>query len=718
MLGAAYVACSIAPLCSAALKRGGDLAWIDPAAIRFYKVSDSTARNLLYRGGVLAAGMLLLLLDAFPERWRNWVRAQEPAELEAGLLAAVAAWSFSLFLAGGLSAPLPGLALFLGLLLAIRLLSRQEPRALPMLARCLFVALSCGAAIAALIFAWHEATHLLICGLLLFLPSIEKRLGLRRIPRRFAASLVLILLLCAFWATIPPPVFRFPLDLSRLPPNLLTFYEEHLNVFALGPALRLGAHFDPSEVRPAYGWAVPLLMAALHRIAGCPIDIGTFLKISFALKYAFVCCGAIALYLYGRRRLLPALLFSLWVLSWNDSASPALEANHSAARFIGVPVFFLVLWSVRRRSFPFLLAVAAPALWLCALINPETALALFASALVYVWFRWRDDRAARLGRSLALLATVSPAALLYRGGMLPLFASGFGGTDFAASPVPFAVVLLALVVWADVAASLVARSPKNAYRAAAAAFLLIWSAYYVNRPWPSNLDISLYVFAFFALDIVRAAAFRAASFPRRAGFLMLIAVAAPLLTDALASSSRDLLWQFRRSTSIFHASRPDRVASGVIISADFAARLNAARAVWLKYSRPGDPCLVLSSHPVFLSEATCVSRLPFADPFQAITIKNELREVDAIRSSRGKELFLEPLEDLADEDRRDVYARLRAEISAGFRLRARPPHLEVWERREISIISNPAVGGNRPEHGSGGLKTCSAKASSSSIPSR
>ncbi len=525
----------------------------------------------------------------------------------------------------------------------------------------------------------------MICGLLLFLPAVEKLLGTRRgLPRRFKAALALGLIICVFSATVPPSAFRFPLDLSHLPPDLLTFYEMHLSIFTLDSAMRLGGHFDFSGVQPFYGWAAPLLMAALNRVAGCPIDIGTFLKINFVFQFAFVGCALLSLYLYGGRRLLPALLFCLWALSWNNAATPTLEANHSAIRFIGVPLFFLVLWSVRRKSFPLMAAAAAPTLWLCAFINRETALALFASALVYAWFRWRDDgRPARLRRTLALVAAVSPAALLCRSEIMSWYSSGFGGSDFAAAPAPFAVVLLALIVWADVASSSGPNSPKNAFRTAAAAFLLIWEAYYVNRPSPSNLDVSLYVFGFFALDAVRAAAFKAANAPRRAGTLLLIAVAAPLLTGALMESSRDLLWMFRRPRSIFHASEPGLVASGVRVPADFAGRLNAASAAWRTYSRPGEPCLVLTSHPIFLSAATCVSSLPFADPFQALTLENDRRELDAIHSSRAKDLFIEPSADLTDGERREAFDRLRAAISADYRLRVKTPHLEVWGRRAL-----------------------------------
>lgn len=682
MLGAAYAACALAPLCAAALSRGADLAWIDPATIRFYKVSDAVPRNFLYRAGVLAAGLLLLGLDAFPARWREWIRAQNPAELEAGFLAAVAAWAYALF-SGGFSAPVRELAFFLGLLLAVRLLSRGKPEALPAASRALLAALTCAAALSALIFAFGEPAHVFACGLLLFHPWIEKRLGLRRgLARRHTPAVVLAVLFGVFWVTIPPSAFRFPLDLSRLPPDLLTFYEGHLNIFALGPALQLRAHGGWSGVQLLYGWAAPLLMVGLNRAFGCPIGIGTYLKLSFALKYAFVCCALIAYYLYSGRRLLPSALFSLWALSWNNSASPALEANHSAVRFIGVPFFFLVLWFVRRRPFRILFAAAVPALWLCALINPETALALFAALLVYAWFRWRDDGLpARLRRTFALVAAVAPAALLYRSGLMSLLATGFGGSEFASSPAPYAVILLALIVWAAVAASPDARSPKNAFRAAAAAFLLIWGAYYVNRPLPSNLDVHLYVFAFFALDIVRAAAFKAPSVPRRIGLLMLVAVAAPLLTGALTASEGDLLWQFRRPQSIFHPAAPGRVASGVQVSAAFSAELSAAREAWRKYSRPGEPCLLLVSHPVFLAEAACVPAFPFADPFPAFLRADDPRELGAIRSSPARTLFIEPDRDLADDDRRDYFDRLRAGISGEFRLRANTPHLEIWERR-------------------------------------
>ncbi|HEX4046534.1 MAG TPA: hypothetical protein VH309_01795, partial [Elusimicrobiota bacterium] len=389
MLGAAYAACALAPLCAAPLRRGGDLAWIDPAAIRFYKVSDSVPRNMLYRAGVLAAGLLLLLLDASPPRRRRWLDAQDPAELEAGFLAAAGAWACVLF-SGGFSEPLRELSLFLALLIAVRLLSRGKPDALPSASRALFAALCVTAAVSALAFARGEVLHPLVCALLLYLLWRERRPG-PNLSRRSAAAFVAGVLVCAFPLTIPPSAFRFPLDLSRLPPNLLTFYEGHLNIFALGPALQLRAGAGFSHVQLLYGWAAPLLMVFLDRVAGCPIGIGTFLKISFVFKYAFVCCAALGFYFYGGRRVLPALLFSLWPLSWNNAASPALEANHSAVRFIGVPAFFLALWSARRLPFPLLLAVAAPALWLCALVNPETALALFAAALVFAWFRWRRD---------------------------------------------------------------------------------------------------------------------------------------------------------------------------------------------------------------------------------------------------------------------------------------------------------------------------------------
>jgi hypothetical protein len=90
---------------------------------------------------------------------------------------------------------------------------------------------------------------------------------------------------------------------------------------------------------------------------------------------------------------------------------------------------------------------------------------------------------------------------------------------------------------------------------------------------------------------------------------------------------------------------------------------------------------MLTSHPIFLSEATCVSSLPFPDPFQAFTLENDRRELGAILASRAKYLFIEPAQDLTDDDRRDAYARLRVAIAAAYRPREKTPHLEVWERR-------------------------------------
>ena len=723
LLGFLFSGYAIFFYCAKELRQNSNLAWINPYHVQNFGIYDSVPRNFLFPIGLLAIGVILISLEIFHKRWAAWMDSQKPLYPWIGLISITCAWTLYTLMARLGIDPIFWLSVFAVFQITIFYLYNYRPKFIPIIFNKFLVNL-----LLLLIFSvilkiileifikFIPKNYLLLplCVLLLCLPEIEKIFRLHiSTPRRYNWIFILGTFFIGFLTTIPPTAYLYPLDLS--PVEGVSSFEYHLNAFVMRPALQLSHKLpDISHVRPLYGWGYPLLMIAINRLANVPVDFATFVKISYPLSWAYFCCAFLAFYFYSGRRLLLTLILSILPLPWNILMSPPLFANLSAARYIGIPCFFLLLWKCRHSSYPVLVTVFAPTLALCALINPETSIALFGAILVYIWYRWRQEGwLPRITKTVIATTVITIFTIFCIYGAIKLtvlsaqafsfidfsqqlqmmvdFASGYGGLKFIIHPTPFVIGLLSISIWANIATRNTSLSPKNAYRAAAAAFILVWGAYYINRPDPINLIAHLYVFTFFIIDLLRLYAIEINKLRMRPPLtinvygtalitiLLLIVGVAPLLTNA----SDDLIAKLRRGGSSFRPHSSD-VVSGVHIPRELLTEMNALRTVWRKYSKTEDPCLMLTAHPIFASEVTCHSDLPFADPFEAITTKDYCQLLDSLESSRAQYLFITPQDKLPNDAWRGYYAHLRDDLSAYYRLRESTPYLDVWQRRPLT----------------------------------
>jgi hypothetical protein len=550
-------------------------------------------------------------------------------------------------------------------------------------------------------------------GLLLSLPLMGF-ISARTFSSSWKRGLTLCILTLYFFIAIPVRFLHAIPDFSRFSPIEIMHIESHWSLFVWDAASRLSAGKQLfTQVRPNYGLGLPLLISILNRF-GLYQNIRSLLWLGFFSNYIFAVCVFYTLYVYSNRNFLLATLLSLCELDYFESGT-LLYPNQSTLRFIGIPLFFLALWKLRNRDFSKSLQWMAPFLGFCCLYNPETGVALFIAFGAYLWFRESQEKLSLrashltigtvciavsavvwLGVSLLLLSAKPAYMPSLRGAadLLSAFSSGYGGYYFFMSPVPFIIALVSLSFLFSVAVRDVLCSPKNAFRASAAVFIIVWGAYYINRPAAGNLHTYMYVFSFLMLDILRAYAANTrrilrAVFKNKNPMLLaengkwllsaglLVAFVAPAITD----SADNMLQAVRKPSLTFSRDTTD-VLSGVRLPHTLYLQLLSEQATWKKYSRPQDPCVVFSSHPVFLPPLTCYVDLPVADTFtEVFTKKDYFHLINVTRSLHPKFIFLESLQDQAEPLRTAYYRLVRQYLSADYKPFSKEAHLDVWSLR-------------------------------------
>jgi hypothetical protein len=256
---------------------------------------------------------------------------------------------------------------------------------------------------------------------------------------------------------------------------------------------------------------------------------------------------------------------------------------------------------------------------LALLLNVESGLAAAAAAAAYLWFRHAlpalRDRLTPLGvRYLlgALLAVLPIFALVplllgrwlspldlpaLVGNALATAGGGVSGWPLTADPWPLLMLAHAAFVLAAAALAGRALGPRAAYRASVAALVLVWFAYYANRPHPWNLSSYYLPYGLLFVDLVRWTSLELRR--RRAGFGLLAAlvlsagVAAPNLTWAAGKGVRQVRDALARAG---WAGPPAgaRLVSGVFLPEPGATELEE-KAILLRTR------LAAGERPVFLS---------------------------------------------------------------------------------------------------------------------
>ena len=383
--------------------------------------------------------------------------------------------------------------------------------------------------------------------------------------RRPAANAALGLLVLAAVALAVVPGLLRPPDLSGYSAYDLTYGQSHWSL-VVAPADRLAAGARLFEdVWPEYGVLLPVLWAAVERGLRS-LSFGEAVRLLLALQAVYLAVGTALLVLAARGRWLFVAVALAAVVPWYHFAHRSLLfPNQSAWRIVGMPVALVALWLARalppRTQAPALGLAAGTAL----LLNTESGLAAAAGLAAFLFFRHRDGRRlvalaagflagiALAGALFVVLTAVVLGAPPPLGSLPRLFVgkaaslSGGGFSGFPWTPDPWPVLVFGHAVFVLLQTAFAGRRGagfRPGFRAAAAALLVVWFAYYANRPDPWNLSSYYLVYGVLLVDLVRYVALGVARRklnPRlAAAAACLVGVALPNVTAIAAKGAQQV----------------------------------------------------------------------------------------------------------------------------------------------------------------------------------
>jgi hypothetical protein len=447
-----------------------------------------------------------------------------------------------------------------------------------------------------------------MCMLILGLPSIWTSKS-----RPFAIGVWVCITVYGLFLTLPGLYRPYV-----LPDQLLSSTEWHYSVtLAQGDRIAAGLELGP-HVLPNYGLIHALALAVFERNWGF-LDFAGHIRLVQISQIAFLLGAIWAFRLWKPNQPWFALFGLLLIGPWlSTSHLSVYHPNQAGWRNFGLAAGIVLLLVARRQLInraAFLLGAGAVFLWL---YNPETGSCLAVGYGLFLLSRQRDITPKNIfkpglwalsGALLAALAaviayrvgigtwpSVSPEVLL---GFISKFSEGYGGLIVYFDP----LALLIFVHSVYLAASLILRwrtrdlQPDESVRLSIAATILLWSAYYMNRPHAWNLWTFQFLYVFLISGVFEARYFVQHGAHRLAAFLgPRQAALAFVLLPMLFFSNYSIL----RATS--YAQRlpgPAASISGISVTEASAHRLRA-QAEFLARQEAGTLFFSLNSYSLSL----------------------------------------------------------------------------------------------------------------------
>lgn len=509
------------------------------------------------------------------------------------------------------------------------------------------------------------------------------------------------------------PGLALPLDLSGHLASVVPAIEAHYSA-VMGSAGRLALGEGAASFN--YGALLPTLFAIFARAGGAP-EFGSEVRVVQLMQGLFALLAAAAYAIWRPRRplavVLPLLLIAPSLSNFNTLV---WFPNQTAWRFIGFPLAALGLLAVRRRD-----AGWGVAIWLggvSALLlvsNLETGIAASVGFCVYLASRAPVRLGPLVAHGIGYLVGVGLGLGVFAGffraslGYWPLETArslladmGHVASGYAGSPLPFDP--LALLLFAHAAFTVIrgairwragALGPDASFRVAIATTLLIWFAYYVNRPWAMNLWTLLFLYGFLLADLLdpRVLALRGGR-PARVLLPARTAILAFLVFPAAIALNWQAVDDARRAVKRLVkdpvAEPEERRVSGVWLDAEAASSLER-RAAYLRAAE-GDRLLSLSASVYLLPRLSGLqSPLTVRDAFNGTLTPGDFDGLVA------EILALAPERILFDADPRfagppqqqQFVQRLQTQLGAVYRRDPDADDWQVWVRTGASPPTPP-----------------------------
>ena len=543
--------------------------------------------------------------------------------------------------------------------------------------------------------------------------------GGRPLTRR-AANVLFGAALGAALAAATIPGFLHPPDYTSIHWWEVAYSQSHYAVVVAPADLLAAGRALFHEVRPDYGLVLPVVLGGLERRLG-PFDLRGEVLALLALQAAYLALAAWVFARHARGRSLFALLAFLTVACWFHFDHKGLRfPNQTPWRTIGMAVALAVLVSLagrERRRTSFVLGLTAGG---ALLVNFETGVAVAAACLVYAGLRfgllgrpasWRDRGDAALFLGLGALAAVAAVTVLvplalarpldprHLPGLVANAAftasAGFSGWPLTRDPSPVAMLAHAAFVLLHSAFRAGARGgraagPREAFRAAVAALLVVWFAYYANRPHPWNLSSYYLPYGVLVVDLLRwtTLRFRRRRFdgPLAAAAALLLLIILPNLVFQAGKGARQVADAFLPA---LRGTPPGdgRLLSGVWLSVPPAGEL-ATRARFIREKAVAAPPVYLTSDSYLVPKLSGVfPALPVVDScWQATTRPLYEGVLAAIEASGREEVYLDAPGTIvhAASPCAVFYEKLRGDLARTFAPAGVSAGWEVWRRRSAS----------------------------------
>ncbi len=355
---------------------------------------------------------------------------------------------------------------------------------------------------------------ILIAAVLILLLVIKHRI--RPFDRlRQSPSVWFWFLLTGYLVVILVPGLILP---PALPPSTFFAADWHYSM-TIAQGSRLAAGLPLGDlVNPNYGVLHLFAQAVMERRLGT-LDFGSAVRLVQWSQVSFV-IAVVAAFFFWRRRQPTLMLFGLLFLGpWIGTFSRAIVfPNQSGWRFLGLAIGILLIAILRqqtRRRQSYILGAATT---LLVLYNPETGIAVtcgFLSFLVLVdgfSLGFVKVLARFIFAAAAVLTLVVVLYFLEFGlwsadvfsfvNLISAFSRGYGGLKVYFDPLAFGIFVHSAVIVAGGVIIGWSRglSPGNAARIAIAVIILVWGAYYWNRPHVTNLWTFSFLYLFLISD--------------------------------------------------------------------------------------------------------------------------------------------------------------------------------------------------------------------------
>jgi len=497
-------------------------------------------------------------------------------------------------------------------------------------------------------------------------------------------------------------------------------------LIVVGPTDRL-LHGAPlfKAARPYYGGLTTLLAVAIQRVWGefSLRDYCTYF--AFLQAICLVLAARVYYYFTGRRWAL--CLLPLVFAGCNFHFNTSLEyPNHTAWRSVAFPVAVWILVLLRATKIRVCAFVLGCTSLLAIVNNVETGVAITAGNLTYLFFRTeanKNDRWARttftlvsawvLGAVVGLvgwllccrlllgafpdLATVTEQFAIVR-----LFSSTGYGSEQPDQFHPLALVIIAHSAFALIYSWL--DRPRRerwltALRASVAATILVWFAYYINRPSDKYLLDYHLLYGCLLADLLRLMA--VARSPR----LPLLSKAAAIVVVGLVVVPTTLFecraqWaQYRRGIRLILSPPSPAVATevaGAIVPAGERTDTLLRKAKFIRDHATNGPVVYLTADSYLIPKASGVwPALSVTDIFyESFTRRHYESALAEIRNAPVTEIYVdeersvrppgdapETMWDQYPRYSREFFRQVRRDLKSDFDLVDVREGWEVWSRR-------------------------------------